>query len=60
MLENIQFTPIMPVRIPQSFSIRLDQFIGSREISDCPWVALSLVHPTYLNEHLRDFDKAGI
>ena len=59
MLKNLP-SPSLPVSLPESVRDRLAQVVGSQAVSDCPWVTLSLIHPSYVNEHLLDFEKAGI
>jgi len=60
MLKNLPSLSNLPVSLPEGVRDRLAQVVGSQAVSTCPWIALSLVHASYLNEHLLDFEKARI
>ncbi len=60
MLHNRIPASSLPVNLPDSARIRLSRIIGADDILGCPWITLSLVHSSYLNEHLSDFEMVGI
>ena len=60
MLKNLLSLSHLPVSLPESAYDQLARVVGYQAVSTCPWITLSLVHSSYVNEHPLDFDKAGI
>lgn len=60
MLNKLLSLSDLPVSLPKSVRDQLAQAIGSQAVSECPWITLSFIHASYINEHQQEFEKIGI